>query len=163
MNPTPSAVGLVGFDPVYSKVSDFQIGEAVSVAGIRNEIISLSVPSNTRNRKIYAWLWCANSNATYYVKGRISFFKNQTPTGNLPVEMGGGNLTTSLASVCTSNGSNVQDCLGIYVANPTGTQPASMVLQPLYINGEFDRITFSITETLNVTNARVLLACISSQ
>ena len=156
-------MGLVGYDPVYSKVSDFQIGEAVSVSGIRNEIISLSVPSNTRNRKIYAWLWCANTNATFYVKGRISFFKNQTQTGNLPVEMGGGSLTASLASVCTSNGSNVQDCLGIYVSNPTGTQPASMVLQPLYINGEFDKLTFSVTEILNVTSIRALLACVSSQ
>ena len=159
----PAAVGLQGYAPVFVAVSDFQDGE-ISLTSPRNGGISLLVPANTPNRKIYCWLWVNNSAANYYAKGWINFFKGTSPVGKLPVSIGGGTgLAQSLPSVCTANGSNIQDCIGVYLSNPTGTQPASLILQPLYISGIFDRMTFDLPDMVNVSAARVYMAVISSQ
>lgn len=164
MNPTPTAAEKIGFMPTYQRVSDFQFNEIAGLTGIKENAIDFAVPSQTKSRKIYAWIWAHNTGTDYFVKGLINFYSSQSFMGSLPVGIGGGNLgNMSIASVCTTNGSNVQDCLGIFLANPTGTQPSSLILQPLYIQGEFDRITFSIRETLAVDNIRCLLACVSSQ
>ena len=164
LNPTPSAVGLTGFDPVYQKVSDFQFGEKIAFSGPAQNLITLSVPANTPNRKIYAWLW-ASAAANFLVQGVITFYVGQSPMGALPVSIAGGTFgQQSVASVCTTNGSNVQDCLGVYLTQTTGNQPASLILQPLYLYGNFDSLTFSvINQPLGVTSMRALLACISSQ
>lgn len=163
MNPVNATNGLEGFAPTYQRVSDFQFGDMVTFTSVAQEVISLNVPQKTPNRKIYAWLWVNNSQSTYYAKGVITFYRDNSKMGQLPICIGGGTLTQSLASVCTTSGSNVQDCLGVYLANPTGTQPTSLILQPLYIYGEFDRLTFAVTDISNVTSMRALLACTSSQ
>ncbi len=157
-----------GVAPSYQLVSDFQYGECGQNAGavlngVTPNAITLQVPANMTSRKIYAWLYCANSSSNYYVTGTISFYKGSSFLGSLPLSIGGGTFgNASLVAVCTSNGQNVQDCLGVCVANPTGSQPTSLVLQPLYINGQFDIVTFNITGVLGITSIRALLACISS-
>lgn len=169
MNPTPSASGLQGFDPVYTKVSDFQFGEKIAFAGPVQNVIDLSVNANTPNRKIYAWLWAATTTTTtpFAVQGIITFYKGNSQAGTMPLSIGlGSAVTQSLPSVCTTNGTNVQDCLGVFLASATGTQPASIILQPLYIYGIFDRLTLSIQNTTGTTGAtplRAMLAVISSQ
>ena len=164
MNPTPNANELQGYAPTYQRVSDFQFNEAISLTGIKENAIDLSVPEQTPNRKIYAWLWANNSGSNYWVRGLINFYAGQSFMGSLPVCIGGGSFgNQSLASVCTTNGANVQDCLGVYLANPTGSQPATLILQPLYITGAFDRLTLTIKEASGVTTMRAFLACVSSQ
>ena len=161
--PLNTDFGPVGVAPAYQQVSDFQFGEMLSATGVVENAIDFQVPANMPTRKIYAWLWAANATANWYVKGQIGFWRQQSALGSLPLQIGGGTFgTQTLVSVCTSAGQNVQDCLGIYVSNPTGTQPASIILQPLYINGEFDRMTFSVVDALNINTIRALVACISS-
>ncbi len=158
-------VGSYGVAPAYQQVSDFQCGEAPALGGVvaANCIDITSLPFSMPKRKLYAWLWAANGGSNWMVQATINFFRQQSALGSLPMCIGGGTWgSQSLASVCSANGQNVQDCLGIYVANPTGTQPATLILQPLYITGQFDRITLSIANAQGVTAIRALLACISS-
>jgi hypothetical protein len=152
-----------GVSPAYQQVSDFQFGEAPSLTGVCNNAIDISVPYSMASRKLYAWLWAQNSGTNWWVKGSINFWRQQSALGSLPLSIGGGSFgAQSLVTVCTSNGQNVQDCLGVYVANQTGSQPSSLVLQPLYINGAFDRITFSVSDANSVSAIRALIACVSS-
>jgi hypothetical protein len=155
--------GLQGFDPAFVAVSDFQSGEDVVIDTPTENCIELSTPTGLTSRKIYCWLWAGNTGANYLVRGEIVFYKNNSQVGRLPMSLGGGTLRQTITAVCLSGGLSVQDCLGIYLANPTGTQPASAVLQPLYLTGEFDRVVFAVREMVNVTTARAFLACISSR
>ena len=162
--PTPGPVELTGYEPTYQRVSDFQFGEIQTLAGPRENVIDLAVPEQTPSRKIYCWIWAANSNSNWWVRGFINFYLAQSFMGQLPVAIGGGTFgNQSLPSVCTTNGSNVQDCLGVYVVNPTGSQPTSLILQPLYIVGQFDRLTLSVKDASGISSIRAMLACISSQ
>lgn len=162
-NPLNTDLSKVGIAPAYQQVSDFQFGELLAGTGIAQNCIDFSVPETMLTRKIYGWLWGNNSAANWYIKGQIGFWRQQSALGSLPLCIGGGTFgNQSLVSVCTANGQNVQDCIGIYVANQTGTQPATLILQPLYINGQFDRMTFSVIDVLNVSAVRALLACVSS-
>ncbi len=134
----------------------------LTVIGPTPNCIDFSVPYSLLTRKIYAWIFATTSGANWWVKAQIGFWRQQSALGSLPLSIGGGTFgNQSLVSVCTSNGQNVQDCLGVYIANPP-TGVTSLTLQPLYITGQFDRMTLSITDANGVTSIRGLMACISS-
>lgn len=164
-----------GLAPAYSTVSDFQYAEFQAQQVAAQDIIKIPLNRNLTRRKIYAWVWCDSTNTLdYWAKGQLTFYNQNSQVGQLPISSangganGGTPLKTSLPTVCTSGGASFSDCIGIYVGNPIGTQPTSIVLQPLYITGEVDEIRFSLVDLRNISTTaglgvRVWLGVISSQ
>ena len=165
--------GVEGFQPVAQSVSDFTQGEIIALQTIKPDAIKISVSSELTRRKLYLWLWADASVAgDFFVKGQLQFYKNGSQLGVMPVAIGvlpsGGTQQVSLASVCVTGGQAGLDSMGLYVGNPQGSQPATVIMQPQYINGVIDEIRFSVLEIKNVTNTagqgiRAWLGCISSQ
>ena len=164
INPAPLVASKQGFAPVFQLVSDFQFAENQKFTAAQgNDILRLQVPAGNLRRKLYCWLYANASGGTYSATGEISFWNQESACGKLPMSVGGGNFgNQSLISVCTANGSNVQDCIGMFVANQADSQPSSLILQPFYIDGDFDRVSFSLlSTTTNITYIRVFLAMVS--
>jgi hypothetical protein len=165
--------GLQGFEAPAQSISDFQYGEKTALQSPKSEWIVLNVPTELQARKIYLWLWAdASSSTDYFVQGVISFWKNGGKIGSMPVAVGAlpssGPLTVSLATVGVTGGNASQDSMGLYVANPQGSQPSTVILQPLYIVGVCDQIKLDIQQIRNISNTtglgiRAFLGAISSQ
>lgn len=160
---------LYGHLPSFEPVSEFIAGEVISSAlKVSQDIIKLDVTRTLFNRKLYGWIWAANSAADYYLKAEFAFFANGNLAGKLPLavanaSVGGTVFAQSIATVCITQSTAVQDSIGIFPTNPAAGQPASLVLQPLYISGEFDQIRVSVLDAKNVTTWRVYAAVISSK
>jgi hypothetical protein len=166
---------LQGFLPAYQQATEFQSGEDQGQSGgsartkPATKIIDFAVAKQLRRRKIYGWIFVADSNTSdYFVLAQVNFSKNNTNVGKLPLAIGNQTATSSLlqtsfVTVFITGGNSVQDCIGLYVTNPVNGQPSSVVLQPLYIYGEFDEISVDILQTRNITDCRIFLACLSSQ
>jgi len=158
-----------GNAPAYQTVSDFQYDEIIIAApALKENAIDLSLSAALPSLKIYCWLFgepnAANNN---YVNAELAFYNQLTKIAKLPIAVAAislaTDLTKNLPTVCVSGGTAGQDTLGLYVANPTGTQPLTLLLQPLYLRGIVDRATLSIKDFRGVSLIRAFLAIVSSQ
>jgi hypothetical protein len=174
MNPIQATPTIQGFDPVVQSVSDFQQGEIQAVQRPKSDAIKLALPINLLRRKVYAWIWADVTNASdFWAKGSIQFYKNNSRIGSMPIAVANGTSisapgTSSIPTVCTSGGIGGTDTIGLYIANPQGSQPASVILQPLYLYGQVDEVRFNLDEVRNISTTsglgvRCWLAVISSQ
>lgn len=165
---------LYGSLPPYQAVSDFQWGDkslglpTTATAQATINLIDLIVPRDLQNRKLYGAIWKDPSNATYNVcRCQVDFWNQNSNVGNLP--FGIANLSTAPASVQTvvevlaTVTQATQDAIGVYLGNPLGTQPLTQVfLAPLYVWALVDRITVSLSESINQNRVRVFFAVVSS-
>ena len=152
----------------FAPVSDFQFGEVKSTAVPGSDLIKLPALRDLPNRKLYGWIWAANSATDFYAKAEFAFYSHNSLAGRLPFavansDVASSKMSQSVPTVCVVQAGAVQDSLALYISNPLAAQPVSVILQPLYIYGEFDEIRISLTEILNVTNVRLWAGCISSK
>jgi len=171
MNEKPN---LQGFDPVFQTVSDFQQGEVSGLQSRKEDAIKLNVAVTLPRRKVYCWFWADVTNASdYWAQGVLTFWRNNSKVGEMPVSVANASLAqsplaTSLPTVCTSGGQGGQDTIGLWVANPQGSQPAAVNLQPLYLYGAIDEVRFTLRDLRNISTSaglgvRAYVAVMSSQ
>jgi hypothetical protein len=125
-------------------------------------LCAVSLPSNLKRRKIYAWIYVKDANA--YVKAQINFYRNGSPVGSVPISLAGGTvaLNETLINVCTTGGTSITDTIAAFISNPVDTQPQAITLQPQYLYGEMDKADISITDKSGVSYVRLLLVIISN-
>ena len=159
-----------GAMPTYQQINEFACGECGGFNVPRSNAIQFGVTKLLTRRKIYGWLWADVSDTTnFWVIGSILFTANNSPSGKLSIATASGTnvlsaLSASLSSVLVSGGIAVQDSIGLFIAKPTGSEPSSVILQPLYCDGEFDQMALNIDLVgPNVTNIRAWLGIISGQ
>ena len=145
-----------------------ETGEAISVTSVQRQVIAFPLVESLRARKVYAYLWTNPSNAlSYAVVCEIEFWRNGSKIGSLflseAISSIAGDIGQSLVTGFVAGGNVVTDSIGIFLAQPTGGQPTSVVLQPQYIRVGADRVTVSINTFLNMTGIRLWLGVISSE
>lgn len=145
-----------------------EFGEAASITSVQRSVIDFGLVESLRDRKIYAWLWTNPSNAaSYAVVCEIEFWRNYSKIGSLflseAVSSVAGDIGQSLVTGFVTGGNVVTDTIAIFPAQPTGTQPNSVKLQPQYIRVAADRVTVSVNTFLNMTGIRLWLGVISSE
>ena len=167
-SPASGTLQKIGSIPAYQQISDFQSAELQIGSFPGNNLISVSVPRNLAKRKIYHWIWALPTSGTnYLLKGSLVFFNQGAKVGTMPLSVGvcpiaNGAYQQTQVTVCNVLGASMADSIGIYPANPSGGQPSSLVLQPLYLEGEIDEVRTSISVQTNVSVYRLWIGVISS-
>jgi hypothetical protein len=146
---------------------DWTQGEILNYPSSKgNSLVNLHIPAGTLRRKIYCYFYADTADTTFYANGEIEFWRNKVIKGKLPVSLAGSTVTSnqSFVSVTGNSGGNVQDCILLYLGSPAGSQPTGGVaLEPFYVTGDFDSITFSLLGTNGTVNyVRAWLGCYST-
>lgn len=135
---------------------------------LRNAI-SLNIPRNLPNRKIYLFLEIlAGNTPTYIFTADVTLLNGDVPVCTMPAAIQqGGNLALpeSIISMFTAGGSPVKDSLLVNFKTTAQGGSLSAVLQPREIIAQADKITLDITSIVNPTADMIawhaFLVCIS--
>lgn len=130
-------------------ISEWEFKEIISPTSLfSGPIMDLAVPAWLPERRIFLYLE-ANlvSSAPFQLYARIRTFQSGVPKGDFPAYIGdftGQVQNQSVASLFNAGGSPVGDSLVLRLANPFDTTVPSVVVQPLRINANIDRIQLTI-------------------
>lgn len=154
--------------PEAVKGTRIEAGEAQSITAVQRDIIDFALHHSLRRRQVYAWLWVNPSNAAdYMAKLEIVFWRNYSRVGTLPLAAAlssvAGTVQETVATAFVVGGNIIADSILIYIAQPTGTQPNSVIVQPRNLMVEADRVTVSVLQFVNMTGIRVWLGVVSSE
>jgi hypothetical protein len=151
-----------------TKGTNFVAGEKISSTCLECNFIDLPLLATLRSRKVYAWLWTNPSNALdYSAECEIWFWRLGNIIGKMPlaeaVSSVVGTVSESRVASCITGGNVMAESMGLFVAQPTGTQLASLILHPQKLLIEADRVTVSSIRFINITSIRVWLGIMSSE
>lgn len=152
-----------------SNWTDKEIIAAAIIPSQRGAVLELDVPLTLPERRIYLYLEVGQSAAAAFtLAARINALNKQKIVGIFPATIADFTSVTpnqSVVSLLNAGGSPVGDSLTIRLAQPFVALVTSVVIQPLRINAEIEKIQLIFDGIFHttVTGYRAYLGCLSTK
>jgi hypothetical protein len=155
-----------------SPISDFQKKEIISPASIptkNGKLLEVDVPLSLPERRIYIYLETSPSSATAcLIDAVVRAYRNGRPVGVFPcmvADFTAQSPNESSTNLFNSGGSPVGDSLVLKLAQPFDAAVVSVVIQPLRINAEVDKVALELSSVrgATVTGLRAFLGVLSTK
>lgn len=153
-----------------SSVCDVQKNENIQPAATNLSASNLIIPVSLAltERRIFAYVEIAQAApSAYELYGTVELVNSSRSVGVFPLEFSGNAGTNPNKSLCcafNAGGSPVGDSWVLRLASAFDVNFPSIVLQPLRLTGEIDRIKLTVNRVIGAyTGIRTFIACISTK
>lgn len=137
----------------------------------QGNILDLRISASLTDRRIYLFFDTKTTGAgVVVIESHVEYSLGDEIRGIIPctiADFNGNNFNQSYASLLNSGGTPVGDSLVLVVGQQLDAGVAEPVIQPLRINGQFDKLSFIIDTVRDDSNVlsgyHIYLACFSSK
>lgn len=135
------------------------------------ESLKLTLPLSLPERRLYLYVEVRQSAAAeFFMWGEVQLTKGNVPVGKFPAKLASFSgapapVNKSVSTLFNAGGSPVGDSIVLTLAQPFDAAVTSVVIQPLRVNVECDKVVFSMEglRGTNLTGFRAYLACNSTR